>query len=90
MSARYGWDPKKAVANERKHGVSFYEAVTAFADPLAIIVDDGARPERAMLLGLSRLGRILVTVFIADEDMIRIISARRATRSERRRHEEGE
>jgi uncharacterized protein len=50
---RYVWDPKKARSNQRKHGVSFEEAVTSFGDPLAIIADDVAHPERAILIGMS-------------------------------------
>jgi len=88
---RYVWDPKKARSNERKHGVSFEEAVTSFADPLAIIADDLVRAERAILIGLSWEARMLVTVFIEKtEDEVRLISARLATRPERRRYEEGE
>ena len=88
---RYVWDPKKARSNEQKHGVSFEEAATAFADPLAIIVDDLVHPERATLIGMSWKARILVTVFIEkSEEEIRLISARLASRPERRRYEEGE
>jgi uncharacterized DUF497 family protein len=88
---RYAWDPKKARANQKKHGVPFEEAVTAFADPLGIIVDDDVHPERAILLGMSQSARILFTVFIErDEAVTRIISARLASRPERRRYEEGE
>ena len=86
---RYVWDPKKARSNEQKHSVSFEEAVTSFADPLAIIADDLVHPERALLIGASWKSRILLTVFIEkSEDEIRLISARLATRPERRRYEE--
>ena len=61
---RYVWDPKKAEANRTKHGVRFEEAVTAFADPLGIIVDDSAHPARAILIGMSVRSRVLLTVFI--------------------------
>ena len=88
---RYVWDPKKAEANRTKHGVRFEEAVTAFADPLGIIVDDSAHPERAILIGMSVRSRGLLSVFIERDDVVtRIISARLATRPERRRYEEGE
>lgn len=88
---RYVWDPRKARSNERKHGVSFEEAVTSFADPLAIIADDLVHAERAILIGMSWEARILVSVFIEkNEDQVRLISARLATRPERRRYEEGE
>ena len=84
-------DPEKERSNRQKHGVSFEEAVTSFADPLAIIADDLVHPERAILIGMSWEARTLVTVFIErTEDEVRLISARLATRPERRRHEEGE
>ena len=88
---RYVWDPKKARSNQQKHGISFEEAVTSFGDPLAIIVDDPVHPERAILIGVSWEARILVTVFVErSEDEVRVISARLATRPERRRYEEGD
>jgi uncharacterized protein len=88
---RYVWDPKKARSNEQKHGLSFEEAVTSFAHPLAIMVDDLVQHERALLIGMSKEANILVTVFIEkSEDVVRLISARLATRHERRRYEEGE
>ncbi len=88
---RYVWDPRKARSNEQKHGVSFEEAVVSFADPLAIIVDDLVHPERAILIGMSAKANVLVTVFIEkSEEEVRLISARLATRRERRRYEEGE
>lgn len=88
---RFVWDPKKARLNRQKHGVSFEEAVTAFSDPLAIIVDDLVHSERAILIGVSWKARVLLTVFIeVREDEVRLISARLPTRSERRRYEEGE
>ncbi len=88
---RYVWNRAKARTNQKKHGVSFEEAVTSFADPLGIIVDDDEHPERAIVIGTSWKDRILLTVFIEkSEDEIRLISARTATRAERRRYEEGE
>mgnify|MGYP001208931166 CR=1 FL=1 len=88
---RYVWDPTKARTSRKKHGVSFEEAVTAFADPLALIVDEGEHPERAILIGMSWSERILFTVFIeTSDDEVRLVSARMATRAERRRYEEGE
>jgi uncharacterized protein len=88
---RYVWDPTKARSNQAKHGVAFDEAVTCFADPLALIVDDDLHPERAILIGMSRTARVVLTVFVDKrKDVIRIISARLASRAERRRYEEGE
>jgi uncharacterized DUF497 family protein len=93
---RFTWDPRKAASNLSKHGVAFEEAVTVFADPLAIIVDDAEHPERALITGLSVAARVLVTVYIEvnhdnqSQDKIRLISACLATKHERRRYEEGE
>jgi uncharacterized DUF497 family protein len=88
---RFTWDPKKAASNQKKHGVSFVEAVSVFADPLAAMLDDALDPERAILVGQSEKGRVLLVVFIEQsEDTIRIISARRATSHERKRYEEGD
>ncbi|MFS8068183.1 MAG: BrnT family toxin [Byssovorax sp.] len=87
---RFAWDPEKARTNRAKHGVSFAEAATSFADPLALLLDDAAHPERGILIGQSEATRLLFTVYVEiQEDLIRIISARRATSHERRRYEEG-
>ncbi len=88
---RFTWDPVKARSNERKHGVSFEEAVTTFADPLALVIKDTVHEEaRFILIGLSAPERILFTVHAEnDAETVRIISARRATSRERRRYEEG-
>jgi hypothetical protein len=86
----FTWDPRKATSNVRKHGVSFEEAATVFADPLALAVEDLIDPGRTLLVGISERSRILVTVYAEiDDDTIRIISARRATSYERRSYEEG-
>ncbi len=70
--------------------MSFAEAATTFADPLALLLDDAAHPERGILIGQSEATRLLFTVYVEiHEDLIRIISARRATSHERRRYEEG-
>ncbi|HXY19333.1 MAG TPA: BrnT family toxin [Gemmatimonadales bacterium] len=85
---RFAWDPVKAAANRRKHGVSFEEAQTVFSDEYALLLDDpdhSAAEDRFILLGLSAALRILVVVhcYRVQDDVIRIISARRATRHER-------
>jgi len=60
-------------------------------DPLALIIEDEQHPENARIIGESLVGRILLVVFIErDGEVVRLISARRATRQERRRYEEGE
>ena len=83
------WDDAKARSNLAKHGVSFKEAAIVFADPLALAVEDGGHAERMILIGRSTSDRLLLTVFIEqDNETIRIISARRATSHERRHYEE--
>lgn len=88
---RCEWDGRKAEQNGRKHGVTFEEAATVFANPLALIIEDESQPENARIIGESLARRVLLVVFTErDHDLVRLISARRATRHERRRHEEGE
>lgn len=85
------WDPQKAANNKRKHGVSFQEAVTCFADPSGLLLEDEVHPERLVLIGVSEKARVIYTVFAElAGDVVRIISARKATTHERRRYEEGE
>jgi uncharacterized DUF497 family protein len=86
----FTWDPRKAAANAKKHGITFEEAATVFGDPLALAVEDSLHPERTLLLGASERQRTLLVVHVElDVDTIRLISARRATAYERRRYEEG-
>lgn len=89
---RIEWDEAKNSSNKRKHGVSFEEAETVFYDDWAILVedDDPDEPEeRFLLLGMSASMRTLVVChcFREDDQIIRIISARRADRQERRDYE---
>jgi len=87
---RFDWDPEKAASNLKKHGVSFEEAASVFADPLALYSEDPSHPERTRVIGVSTGRRLLFCVFVdRDEDEFRIISARKATAHERRRYEEG-
>jgi len=86
------WDPRKAAANQRKHRVSFEEASTVLADPLAITgvdPDHSIREVRWITFGLSNRQRLLAVSHTDDGDIICIISARAATRPERRLYEEG-
>lgn len=85
-------DPDKAVGNAIKHGVSFGEAQTVFMDPLGLEIPDpehSMQEERLLLVGRSFHQRLLVVAFTERGDSIRIISAREATRRERRIYEEG-
>jgi uncharacterized DUF497 family protein len=91
MALRFTWDPTKAAANLRKHGVGFAEAATAFADPWSATVPDpdhSASESRFILMGRSAQQRLLVVVHVERGDTLRLISARLATRLERRRYEE--
>jgi len=85
----FEWDPSKAAANKRKHGVSFAEAAECFQDPLALILEEPRYPDRSILIGSSQRQRPILTVFVErDAAVIRIVSARRATVRERRKYEE--
>ena len=89
----FEWDADKAAANRRKHRVSFEEAATVFLDPDAQVFDDPDSDEletRYLLVGLSAATRTLVVVHVERTKRIRLISARVATRRERRAFEEGE
>jgi uncharacterized DUF497 family protein len=79
----FEWEEAKAAANLAKHGISFPEAATVFADPLAVYLDDGAELGRMVVIGTSIRERILCVVHIERGDRDRIISARRATPGER-------
>lgn len=89
---RFEWDKRKAAGNQRKHGVSFEEACTVFSDELAatgLDPDHSAGEPRWLTFGVSFRGRLLVVSHADDGDIIRIISARPATRAERNVYEEG-
>ena len=80
------WDPVKDRKNIRDHGVSFDEAVTVFEDPFMATIDDpdhSVTERRMVTMGYSSKGRLLVVVHTDRGDKIRLISARRPTRSER-------
>lgn len=91
-SLEFEWDARKAAASLAKHKVSFEEAATVFGDPFGLIVRDSRHSieeERFVLLGLSQLDRLTAVMYVDRGYSIRIISARRATRRERRTYEEG-
>ena len=92
MSLEFEWAEAKATRNVNKHGVSFEEASSVFGDPLAVTIPDPLHSEeedRFITLGESHRRRLLVVVSTERGDRIRIISARVATRRERRTYEEG-
>lgn len=92
MSYGFEWDATKATANHRKHGVSFHEASTVFADSLALLMrdpDHSLDEERYLVLGASSAGRLLVVSHTERPPRTRIISARPATRNERSHYEQG-
>ncbi len=87
----FTWDPDKAIANAKKHGVTFPEASTAYGDPLSVTVPDPDHSEgeaRFLLVGLTSEHRLVVVAHLEAQDSIHIISARLATRTERRDYEE--
>ncbi|UIE36496.1 BrnT family toxin [Leptodesmis sichuanensis] len=90
---QWQWDPNKANLNIHKHGVSFEEAVTVFGDPLAVTIDDpdhSIGEARFVTIGFSNLQRLLVVCHTEREQKVRLISARLATRRERRTYESGD
>ena len=91
MGYTFEWDPEKADANFQKHGVSFDEASTVFGDALSLLMPDpdhSAQEERYLVLGMSAHRKLLVVAFAERPPNTRLISARRATRAERKRYEE--
>lgn len=87
----FEWNDRKAVANLRKHGVTFEEAVTALADPRALTAPDLYEPNREVTIGVSAVARVLFVVHTdrVRGERVRIISARKASNAQRRRYEEG-
>jgi hypothetical protein len=88
----FEWDPGKAESNLQKHGVSFNEAASVLGDPLSVTFfdpDHSDDEDRFITLGTSRDGRLIILSHTDRGDSVRIISAREATRRERRLYEEG-
>jgi uncharacterized DUF497 family protein len=91
MGMQFEWDPRKDLANQRKHVVGFREATTVFGDPFATTFPDAehsADEERFLTIGASATGRLLVVAHTERNETIRIISARPATPHEREFYEE--
>jgi len=92
MALDFQWDPEKAHQNIQKHGVSFEEASTLFDDPLSITISDPLHSdleERCVIVGESVRRRLLIVIHMDLGAAIRIITARVATRHERRMYEGG-
>lgn len=88
---RYEWDPAKAEANQKKHGARFADAVAVFSDERALTLDDlNPDEERYVTIGMDAFARLLVVVYTWRGEVIRLISARKATRAERAQYVEGE
>jgi uncharacterized DUF497 family protein len=86
----FEWDDQKSARNLAKHDVSFYEAATVFGDPLAMTYydpDHSQDEDRFLTFGHSDAGHLLVVSHTDRDDRVRIISARRATRRERKAYE---
>jgi uncharacterized protein len=93
MSLQFEWDDKKARANKRKHEITFEEASTIFGDPLSLTIPDPAHSigeDRFITFGNSVKGKLIVVVHIEQNDIIRIISARKATNNEKKQYEHGQ
>lgn len=85
----FEWDSTKAASNLAKHGVSFPEAATVFADPMAVYLDDGSGTGNMVVIGTSLRERLLYVVHVARGERDRIISARPATATERTVYDSG-
>ena len=88
----YEWDPRKAAGNARKHRVTFVEASTVFRDHLAVTYPDpdhSIGEQRFITIGLSSRGNVLLVAHAENDDRVRIISARRATRRESHAYTQG-
>jgi uncharacterized DUF497 family protein len=91
MGYVFEWDSRKAESNLKKHGVAFDEATTIFGDPLSLLMDDpkhSSDEQRFLVIGLSVQHRLLVVAFAERPPRTRIISARLATRHERKQYEQ--
>jgi uncharacterized DUF497 family protein len=87
----FEWDPRKSELNRRKHGITFEEALTVFADPLARVFDDphhSGEELRQIIVGHSKRHRVVMVYFTERRDRVRIIGARNTTKQERFDYEE--
>ena len=92
MPMKFEWDPQKAARNRLKHGVSFQEAASVLSDSISVTYHDpdhSIAEHRFVTVGTSQSGRVLMVAHTDRGDNIRIISARKTTRQERKHYEEG-
>ena len=83
----YQWNPDKANSNRIKHGINFADAVIVFEDDLAITIEDQRYDEeRFITIGIDAIGQIIVVIYTWRQNEIRLISARKANRSERQQY----
>ncbi len=90
MPLKFEWNPGKAQKNIKKHRITFNEAATVFSAPLSMTFDDpdhSEDEERFIIIGFSISGKLLMVSYAEKKDSIRIISARKLTRKERKQHE---
>lgn len=91
QGTEFEWDDDKAASNSEKHGVSFSEAAEVFFDPFYVSGNASTEDEaRDYIIGASRMSRTLFVVFVERGERTRIISARPATRAERKLYENGQ
>jgi len=91
MPLTFEWDEAKDQTNQKKHGISFDEAKTAFGDPRSLTIADeahSAEEDRYLDIGMSSRGRLIVVCYTDRPPNIRIISCRKATKSERKTYEQ--
>ena len=89
---RFEWDDNKAESNAVKHGITFEEAVTVFADPDLLFTEDTQHSQgeqREWAMGITESGLLVVVVFTMRDEQIRIISARIASKKEQQSYEPG-
>jgi uncharacterized DUF497 family protein len=91
MALQFEWDSRKALSNKKKHRITFEEASTVFGDPLSTTISDPVHSrteDRFITIGTSVNNELIVVVHADYDDVIRIVSARKATRNERKQYEE--
>lgn len=89
---QFEWDQRKAKLNQEKHGVSFEEAVLVFGDSLSVTIsnpDHSTLEDRYVTLGITPTNKLLVVIHLDYDEVVRIISARHATKQERKSYEQG-